>query len=200
MFKKILFPFISCFLLYQSISLVSYLTKTDAGRMSFYQVLMIAVLLNLFITGVFAFTGFAYPTSKILPDAYYRVRNGSSVISIYKLLGVEHFKNFLLLAFWGRQKNRKRYFDGTKNGLCNFDFQTRQSEFGHLISLIFLCIISIPLLSASHYLLTTLVLLINFIGNFYPIILQRKHRLQITRVTALQKLQEKRKSVRPMAV
>ncbi|WP_394330522.1 hypothetical protein [Psychroflexus sediminis] len=41
-----------------------------------------------------------------------------------------------MFVFWGKKKNKQKYFDGTKSGLENLDYQTKQSEFGHLAALV----------------------------------------------------------------
>lgn len=54
-----------------------------------------------------------------------------------------------------------------------------KSEFGHLIPFLILSIVSIYLLMVGLSKLAVFTLLINVIGNFYPIILQRHHRMRI---------------------
>ena len=89
---------------------------------------LIAYIIALFGTGIFAFVGFAYPTSKLIGRSYYRLRNPKQLQFWYRLLGLAYFRKFLMLFFWGSKKNRKKYFNGTRTGI----YQTHQSEFGHL--------------------------------------------------------------------
>jgi len=103
-------------------------------------------------------------------------------MKLYKALGVKYFKEFLMLVFWGSKKNRTKYFNGTRDGMQNFIYQTKQSEFGHLCSLIAIDIVSLILLLHGYYLLTVLVIIINIIANLYPIILQRHHRYRILKI------------------
>lgn len=182
MVKKILFPIIAIFLAYRTYELLKTLWFIDPLEIILIVKVLLAVLLNLFITGFFAFFGFAYNTSQILSDNYYRVDNPKFIIKLSKFLKVEYFKKFLLLVFWGKQKNRQKYFDGTKLGLENFDYQTRQSEFGHLAALIVIQIIVFVSLIKGHYTIAVLTTLLKFISNFYPVILQRNHRINITRI------------------
>ncbi len=156
---------------------------SEANEYSTKEVLIISFLLTLFITGVFAFIGFAYPSSRILPDKYYEIRNPQVLNSISTLLGVKYFRFLLLFAFWGRGKNRKKYFNGTKKGLTNFTLQTKQSEFGHVGAFVVTLILSIILLVNGYVFLVLIVTLINVIGNLYPVILQRSHRSRIARIT-----------------
>lgn len=183
MFKKILFPAISCFLAYQSYKLISQSFEFPPERYSLIAVIALSIALNLFITGVFAFVGFAYPSNKILPNSYYNIKQPMLLTRIYNMLGVKYFKVFLLIAFWGKDKNRKKYFNGTKSGIQNFDFQTRQSEFGHLAAMVVIFVISVLYFLKGYILVFVWTTVFNILSNFYPIVLQRIHRLQIQRIT-----------------
>lgn len=97
-------------------------------------------------------------------------------------MGVKYFQFLLMAAFWGHKKNRKKYFDGTKSGLKNFIYQTKQSEFGHFGAFVGIVVISIILLFHGYYSLVMAMAIINIIGNFYPILLQRLHRERISKV------------------
>jgi len=138
-------------------------------------------MINLCFTGVFAFVGFVLPTSKLLPKAYYKIKNPKLLNLIYKVIGVPVFRFFLMLLFWGRAKNRKKFFDGTRTGIRNFIYQTHQSEFGHLMAFIAINLVTIIMLYKGYSTLLILTLGINIIGNFYPIILQRHHRIRLKR-------------------
>lgn len=180
--KKILFPLFSLFLVYRSVELLNTLISVNPNQFGFIINLLLAALMVLFVTGVFAFVGFAYPTNKLLPKSYYTIKKPSHVNWCYNVLGVKYFKVFLLVLFWGKPKNQKKYFNGTKQGLRNFVFQTKQSEFGHLSAFIMVLIFSIILLAYKHYQLIVLVTILNIIANFYPIILQRFHRIRIDKL------------------
>ena len=183
MAKKIIFPVISLFLAYRSVELVSMFSTPAAEGFSLLATFLLAVALNLFITGVFAFVGFAYPTSRLLPDAYYRIGNPKALQELYKLLGLKYFRTLLLMAYWGKEKNRKKYFNGTRTGMRDFDHQTRQSEFGHLGAFMAIAIVAIVLLSKGHVAVFAFTTVINVLANFYPIVLQRMHRMQIERMS-----------------
>ena len=187
MVKKVLFSLFSIFLAYRSVELVRFIYHTNPAAFSGIFGLFLSLLLNLFITGVFAFPGFVFPTGKLLPHAYYRIKNPIRLNFVYQLLGVKYFKAFLLFAFWGKEKNRKKYFDGTKSGLENLDRQTRQSEFGHLGALVVILIVSFLLLSKGHSFIFGVTTVINIITNLYPVILQRKHRIQLERVARIRR-------------
>lgn len=180
--KKILFSFFSIFLGYQSYGLVMQTLNTNPSTFSLLETVTIAFLLNLFITGIFAFVGFVFPTNKILGTSYYRIRNAPLLNRVYELFQVETFRKILLFFFWGRGKNKTKYFNGTRQGLANFSYQSKQSEFGHLLALVFVDLVCITLLLFKHYQIATIATIINIIGNLYPIILQRHHRIRIDRI------------------
>ena len=159
------------------------LIASKPSEFSTFEALIISFLFTLFVTGIFAFIGFAYPSSNILPDRYYKIKNPLILKWIYKVLGIKYFRLLLLFAFWGRKNNRKKYFNGTKKGLKNFIFQTKQSEFGHLGAFIVILISSIILLVHGYVFLVIITTLINIIGNLYPIILQRSHRIRIEKMS-----------------
>ena len=177
MVKKFIFLLAAVFLAYQSWRMIINLPAIP------FEVLwldaLIAVLLNLFVTGTFAFAGFALPTQRLLPDAYYRVRRPKLLKSVYRRLGVDAFRRFLLATFWRKRTNQKRYFNGRADGLSELDRQSRKSEFGHLFPFLLLVGLCVFLLDLDRPHAAAITLLINVLFNFYPILLQRHHRMRI---------------------
>ena len=140
---------------------------------------MSAFFINLFITGIFAFSGFAFPTQKLLPNSYYQIHHPKTLKKIYESLRVHMFRQILLATIWKSQKQRKKYFNGKENGIPNLEEQSRKSEFGHLIPFIIIGFVAFYLFVIGLTKIGLISLLINLIGNFYPIILQRHHRMRI---------------------
>ena len=180
--KKILFPLFSVFLFYRTLELLKQVKGTNPLDYSNTEIAVIAILLALFVTGIFAFIGFAYPTSRLLPETYYRIKNPKRLLQVCSFLGIRYFRTFLLVFFWGWQKNRRKYFNGTRSGIHNFLYHARQSEFGHLMAFVSLLLTGLLLLFYGHVLLFLLLTLINVIGNLYPVLLQRHHRIRINKV------------------
>jgi hypothetical protein len=178
--KKVLFIFFSVFLAYRTYVMIDRLMNTSSLRAT--ESTLIAFLLCLFITGIFAFPGFVFPTHRILPPSYYTIKNGRELKQIYALLRVDLFRRLLLFFFWGKEHNRKKYFDGTKNGLDNLNYQSKQSEFGHLAALVLIDMVTLLALIKGFFVLTIMLVIINLIGNLYPILLQRMHRMRIQRM------------------
>ena len=175
--KKILFSAFAIFLCVQS------LLRSAPENYSILESFVVSFLLCLFVTGIFAFPGFVFQTHRILGAKFYTLKNPKNLKRIYKLLGVKYFRNILMLLFWGIRKNRKKFFSGTRKGLYNFIYQTKQAEFGHLGSFFVIFILSLILVSKGHVLLFIFILLINILGNLYPVILQRFHRVRIGKIT-----------------
>jgi hypothetical protein len=177
MIKKILLSLASLFLIWQSYNLLYNIHKLDIS--SWGTLFFIAWLINLFITGVFAFSGFAFPTQKLLPPSYYRILHPKKLQQTFKVLKVNLFRKILLATLWKRKKQRKEFFDGTKSGIANLLEQSMKSEFGHLLPFVIICFVSGYLIAIGLIKLALLSLLINLIGNLYPIVLQRHHRMRV---------------------
>lgn len=181
--QKVLFPLFAVFLMYRSFELLKKLMASSPQDLQLSETLLVAFLLTLFLTGIFAIPGFAFPTHRLIGKGYYRLRSRKSLEKLYQIMGVGIFRKILLFAFWGSKKNRQKYFNGTKSGLEKFVFNSKQSEFGHLGAFVLIFLISIPLLYKGYFLLVSAAAFINLIGNIYPIILQRYHRIRIERLT-----------------
>jgi hypothetical protein len=177
MMKKVLLASASIFLMWQSHKLLGLIGEI---RMDSWGILVFfARAINLFITGVFAFAGFAFPTQKILPKGYYQISRPKSLKRLYKLLGVSFFRQLLLLTLWRSKQQRAKHFDGKKAGIENLIVQSQKSEFGHLLPFIIVNLVCIYMLALELFDLALASFLINIIGNLYPIILQRHHRMRI---------------------
>lgn len=177
MAKKILLSVASLFLIWQSYSILSYINKLETN--SLVLLIFISWIITLFITGIFAFSGFAFPTQKLLPESYYKIYNPKRLKKIYKVLRIDLFRQMLLSTLWKSKKQRGKFFNGKKNGIANFEEQSMKSEFGHLIPLVMISIVSLYLIIIGQIKLGFFVFLINLIGNLSPIILQRYHRMRI---------------------
>jgi hypothetical protein len=190
--KSVLLLGASLFLLFRSVEIMRLIIQAQPEDLETNEQLFVGVLLAIFLTGVVALPGFALPTSRLLPNVYYQIKNPTLLNKTYRLLGIGAFRKLLMLGYWGKQKNRKHYFDGTRSGFNNLIYQSKQSEFGHLLPFIVLQIIAILCFIKGVGVIALVVTVINIIGNFYPIPLQRMHRYRISR---LQSLSEKRNGI-----
>ena len=177
MAKKVFFTFLSIFLFYQSMKTAGIIPLMDINSWGIS--IFLAVLMNLFVTGAFAYAGFIYPTERLLPDSYYKITNVSLQKKMYRIFNVNYFRKFLLATVWKKKEAQKKYFDGTKNGIDNLDVQSKKSEFGHLIPFVILVVLSVYWLVLVKWKIALVTTIINVFFNFYPIILQRHHRMRI---------------------
>lgn len=161
---------------------MAYLLRAGPGELRFPESFLIALFLNLCITGVFAFPGFIFPTSSLLGEWYYAIRWPRTLVRVYTLLGIPYFRSLLMVLYWGKRRNRERYFDGTRAGIDNLIFQSKQSEFGHLMSFFVILAASVKLSLHAQLAVAAWASVINVIGNAYPIILQRHHRFRVSRL------------------
>jgi hypothetical protein len=94
-------------------------------------------------------------------------------------------ENYCCSPFGEKTKTASTIFDGTRSGFNNLIYQSKQSEFGHLIPFIALTLIALFCLIKGFWISALVILGINVIGNYYPIPLQRMHRYRITRMQSL---------------
>jgi hypothetical protein len=182
--KKIAFLAMAAFLVERSLGIMGFLLDAGPGQLGQVETFLLALFLNLCITGIFAFPGFVFPTSSLLGDWYYTIRWPSALQRLYDGLGVSYFRSLLMVLFWGIGRNREKYFDGTRSGLDNLVYQARQSEFGHLMSFLLVLTACAVLARHGHGAVAAWGTLVNVIGNLYPVILQRHHRLRVERLQA----------------
>ena len=177
MIKKIVFPLIAAFLAWQSFKILSNIHRLEIE--SWVILCFLAWVFNMLITGVFAITGFAHPTQRLLPNSYYQIRKPERLKSIYKLLRVDLFRTFLLATVWKKKKDREKFFNGKRAGISNLVEQSMKSEFGHLLPFIIISAVSIYLISIDLVELGLFTMIWNILGNLYPILLQRYHRMRV---------------------
>ena len=185
--QKCLLVSFSAFLIWQSIQLVCNIAEvTHATTLG--DILAQAILLNLFITGIFL-VGYALPLHRLLPDSYYRSVGSKAFSSACSILKMEIFRKMLRLTFWGPRNNRKHFFNGRKSGLAQFEMNTRISESSHVLAFASITTVSFYLAAVANINLAIIATLINVVFNFYPAMLQRYHRsrLQIMMVQAYQR-------------
>ena len=180
--KKGLFPLFAVFLLFRSFELVKQVLNSQ-NAYSFSEEVLITLLLIVFITGVFALPGFAYPTSRLIPEKYYKIKNPNRLKIVYHVLGVKYFRIFLMVFFWGLKKNRLKYFNGKRSGIQNLVYQSNQSEFGHLMAFVSIFLVGVLLIFYSQFQIFLLLFILNIFVNLYPIILQRHHRMRVQKLT-----------------
>ncbi|MEQ8909863.1 MAG: hypothetical protein RIC95_11755 [Vicingaceae bacterium] len=184
--KRLGLSILSLFLLYQSIQLILVFIKHEQSY-TWLQAIALAIMLNLFVTGVWAFLGFAFPSSKLLPENYYLHVNQKRIKRLYHFMGGSYFRQFLLHTFWKNQNQRNRYFSGGKAGLEKMHFESKQAEFGHLISFVIISLITLIFVWQNQWKVLLISQLINLFFNFYPVVLQRFLRIRVLRIKSILK-------------
>lgn len=181
MIRKIVFILLSIFLAFKSWEMLNGIVgqkPIDVPLLAF----VFSFLIALFITGVFAFAGFALPTQKLMPDRYYLIKNRQLLNLWYSRLKVDLFKKYLIKFIWGKPKKKKEYFSGKRKGIDDFIINTKKSEFGHLIPFIIILAVTVYVFIFGKYYLAAGLLFFNVLGNLYPIILQRHHRARLEKM------------------
>lgn len=108
--KQILFSLLSLFLLYFSFTTLRQIVAFGPEQLGFKSSLFLGFIINLCVTGIFAFPGFVFPTNKALPENYYIIKNPSMLIHWYKALGVKYFQKLLIIFFWGKKTIEKSFW------------------------------------------------------------------------------------------
>ena len=178
--RKVFLSIAAIFLIWQSYQLLTSIHRFESN--SLLLIIFVAWLINIFITGIFAFSGFAFPTQKLMPESYYKIYQADNLKKLYNFLRVDVFRLFLLATFWKSEKQRQKYFNRKRDGINNLILQSKKSEFGHLIPFLLINFVAVYLVLIGLYKLALCTFIINIIGNFYPIILQRHHRMRIDRL------------------
>ena len=139
--KQVLFVLASVFLVFQSFGLLSGMDYY--AEISFWPAVFLAWVINMFITGIFAFAGFALPTHRLLPARYYEIANPAQLKWFYQVFGVERFRKLLLATLWRSKAQQQKYFNGRPDGLDHLAEQSQKSEFGHLLPFLILTVVGI---------------------------------------------------------
>ena len=175
--QKLLLVSFSGFLIWQSIQLLRNIAQaTHATTLG--DIFIQAILLNLFITGIFLI-GYALPLHRLLPTSYYRSVGSQAFVAACAILQINLFRKIMRITFWGPRNNKKHFFNGRRSGLNQFERNTRISESGHAFAFVTITVASFYIASVANIHLAIIVTLINVIFNFYPAMLQRYHRSRL---------------------
>ena len=188
--ERIFFIGMSIFLTYQSYK--SFLAIHLFENTNWAAQLLLAAIVNLMVTGAFAFAVFGTSIEKILPNRYYQVKNAKRFNAWFKKLGSEGYRKFLLATVWRKKEMQKNLFDGTVNSFSTFEAKTKKSEFGHLLPFMIISFVCVYFVMEKLYWGAFFTMFINIIFNFYPVLLQRHHRIRLARLKKILELKNKR--------
>jgi len=105
--ERIFFIGMSVFLMFQSYKLLLNLHLFENSGWLLQTFL--AVIINLFVTGIFAFGVFGTSIEKLLPSKYYQVKNPKQFNAWFNKLGSEYYRKFLLATVWRKKKCKKTF-------------------------------------------------------------------------------------------
>lgn len=134
---------------------------------------------SLCVTGIFAFSGFVFPTEKLLLTIYYKIKRPARLKKVYRILRADLFQKLLVFFFYGKPGNREAFFSGQKSGLQEFWDNTKKSEFGHLIPFVLINVLAVYSFSLQKQYFGSGLILFNVLGNLYPVVIQRFHRFRL---------------------
>ena len=120
-------------------------------NISTYKAILFGTYFTICLTGIFAFSGFAFPTYKLLPEGYYKISHN-------------------------KKKIKETYFNTDSQGIKAFANQTKQDEFGHIVPFVLINLYAIYLLISKNYVLSISIIVSNIVFNLYPVLMQRHHR------------------------
>lgn len=174
-FKKLLFILFAFFLIYITYS--NYMVIDNSGtNISTIKAVLFGIYFTFCATGIFAFTGFVFPTYKLLPEQYYKIRNRAFLKKICTFLGVHYFSKAVVAIFYNKKKIKATYFNDNSDGINAFIARTKQDEFGHIVPFVFISSYCVYLLFVSGYVLVLSICMTNIVLNLYPVLMQRHHR------------------------
>ncbi len=177
--QKLLHIVFSSFLVWQTIMLIERLINNPPTE--FLSSLQEAVFVNLFVTGIFTIV-YSFPVYKILPTAYYQIKKSERLKSILKTIRIDLFKKLLTATIWKKNQNKKYFFTGSRNGFDHLEIATMKSEFGHFAGFCIVMTLTIFIGIRTNYIIAIMILIVNIIFNFYPLMLQRSHRLRLNEI------------------
>lgn len=133
------------------------------------------------ITTAFAYMNSTFKIYKMMGN-YYSVSNTQLWLRLSQIFGIQIFRNIILLFYWGKRGNRKKYFSGGKSGVHQLIRNSQKAEFGHIGSFVVLILASLILGYKEHIQYALTILILNVFGNVYPILLQRYNRIRAQKI------------------
>lgn len=109
---------------------------------------------------------------------------------IYKYIGVQFFRELLVLSGWERSRKKENPIRRSLILLEYYEYRTRTSEFGHTIIAIIILFISVYVCMAYSYKDIVWLTFFNIFFNIYPITVQRYNRPRVRRMIKKLKLKD----------
>lgn len=130
-----------------------------------------------------------------LTSSYFDAKSWEQRGQIYKHFGVNLFRKLMVTVGWEKVIRKSNPIEKNINALTNLHYQTKKSEFGHLIILFIVLGFNVFVAFKFGPLKSLWLLILNTLFNLYPIFVQRYNRPRIERAMNL----SKRKQTLPSA-
>ena len=111
-----------------------------------------------------------------LRSRYFSISAWESDGRIYERLGVNLFRKILVWIGWEKLNKKNNTVEKSVASLQHIEYLTRQAEFGHLLILCVVTIMSIVIIMIYDFSTAFWLLILNIILHLYPIIVQRYNR------------------------
>lgn len=119
--------------------------------------------------------------------SYYNEKQWERKGKIYERFGINIFRNLLVLIGWEKIIRKANPIEKNTTALTNLQYQTKKSEFDHLIILFITLGFNVFVAFKFGVAKSLWLLLLNVLLHVYPIILQRYNRPRIERALNLSK-------------
>lgn len=116
-----------------------------------------------------------------LTSSYFDVKGWETDGKVYKWLGVHAFRKLLVWVGWEKLHKAVNPVKKDLQALSKLEYNTRQSEFGHLIILFIVLAFSVGVALHEGIGQSLWLIFLNALLNLYPILVQRYNRPRLQR-------------------
>lgn len=118
-------------------------------------------------------------------SSYYDEKEWEKRGKVYEYFGITFYRKLLVWTGWERVSKKSNPVQKNREALMNLHYQTKKSEFGHLIILFIVLGFNVFVAFKFGILKSLWLLILNILLNLYPIFLQRYNRPRIKRAINL---------------
>jgi len=129
--------------------------------------------------------GVLYITETFKPrliSTYYNSKKWEAEGKIYKRLGVNEYRNILVLVGWEKLNKASNPVKKNLDTLKQLEYRTRQSEIGHLIIFFIVLIFNLVVVFKYGIIQSLWLFFLNLVLNVYPIGVQRYNRPRLRNI------------------
>lgn len=168
--------FLITFLLGVFTCIIMYAIAVWQGLGSF----LFAWILNFLLMVVVLY--FTESTKPKLTSNFFESKKWEKEGRIYEWVGINFFRKLLVIIGWEKLNKTNNPVKKDLNTLIQLEYNTRKSEFGHI--LIFIIVLAVTIFVTIQFSMkeTIWLIILNVILNVYPILLQRYNRPRIKRL------------------